>query len=246
MNIKGKAALVTGGAVRIGRAVCRRLAAEGADVVIHYRRSGEDADALRRELEDGGVRAHTVQADLTAETACAHLIRDAADRAGRLDILVNSAAVFNKDTLRETTAEKLLDEFWPNLFAPILLIKAFAARGGPGKVVNFLDRRITADDTGCVPYLLSKKGLAAVTRLAALEWAPSVAVNAVAPGAILPPPGESMQYLQERAGPVPLRRQCTEEEIADAVLFLLRNDALTGQVVYVDGGQHLLGQGGFE
>jgi NAD(P)-dependent dehydrogenase (short-subunit alcohol dehydrogenase family) len=247
MNLKDKVVLVTGGAVRLGRSIGLRLAAEGAHIMVHYRRSETEAGELRQALQqEFGVRAETIQADLSSEEACRTLMRETAERMGRVDVLVNNASAFNKDRLRSVTEAKLMDEFWPNLFAPLFLMKAFAERADPGKVVNLLDRRITADDVTCVPYLLSKKGLAELTRLAALELAPDIAVNAVAPGAILPPPGEGMEYLAERAGPIPLDRQCTPEEIADAVFFLLGNDAMTGQVVFIDGGQHLLGGGSVE
>lgn len=241
MSLAGKRALVTGGAVRIGRAIARRLAEEGADVAIHYRSSEAPARALREELQtEFGIRAPILQADLVSEPACNGLF-DAAVRAlGGVDVLVNNASTFNKHTLAETTEESLLNELWPNLFAPLFLMRAFAATASGGKIINLLDRRVVSLDTSCVPYLLAKKSLAELTRMAALDLAPGFTVNGVAPGAILPPPGEGASYLKEKGGVVPLERQCTESDIAAAVLFLLENDALTGQVVFVDGGQHLL------
>jgi NAD(P)-dependent dehydrogenase (short-subunit alcohol dehydrogenase family) len=232
MNLNGKVALVTGGAARIGAAICRALAAEGACVVIQYRRSKKKALALAKEL---GGRA--VQSNLDSESACERLIA----RAGKLDILVNNAAVFHKDSLKTITAWKLTDEFWLNLFAPILLTRAFAARVKKGAVVNLLDRRIASLDTSCVPYVLSKKSLAEFTKIAALELAPGIRVNAVAPGAVLPPPGKGKAYLKDHAGPIPMGRLVKAEEVADAVVFLLKSDSVTGQIVFVDGGQNLLG-----
>lgn len=243
MNLKGKAALVTGGAARIGRAICLALAARGAHVVVHYHRSARDAAELTRLVRGRGGKAWAIQAALDSEKACSSLIRRAAARAGRLDILVNNAAVFHKDSLRGVTGDKLQAEFWPNLFAPMLLMRAFAERARKGKIINLLDRRITSLDTSCVPYLLSKKALAEVTRIAALELAPRITVNGVAPGAVLPPPGRGAKYLRDQAGPVPLNRQVRPEDVAEAVVFLLEHDAVTGQVLFVDGGQHLLGNG---
>ena len=240
MELYGKTALVTGGAVRIGRAICEALAASGVNVVIHYWQSRSAAEALRARLRKSGVRAWLVKAELQSEDACVGLISDAVKAAGRFEILVNNAAVFHKDSLRFTTAEKLLAEFWPNLFAPLLLMRAFVERCGTGRIVNLLDRRIAGRDTSCVPYLLSKKALAALTGLAALELAPQFTVNGVAPGAILPPPGRGAAYLRDAAGPAPLQRACTPAEVAAAVVGLLQQDAVTGQIVYVDGGQHLL------
>ena len=231
-KLNGKVAVVTGGAVRIGRAICEALAREGAKVVVHYRDSEEPAAELC-----AAIGARRVRADLSTEEGCTRLMKDA----GKLDILVNSAAVFHKDPLRGVTADKLLAEFWPNLFAPILLTRAFAEQTRNGSIVNILDRRIAGLDTTCVPYLLAKKALADFTKLAALELAPGITVNGVAPGPILPPPGHGADYLRDHAGPVPLDKTFAPQDIADAVLFLVGNDNLTGQILYVDGGQHLLG-----
>ncbi len=241
MELGGRRALVTGGAVRIGAAVCRALAREGAGVVVHYRASAAEADALARDLRAGGADACAVGADLSDPDACAGLIERCREAAGPLDLLVNNAAVFHKDAFETIDAAGLLAEFQVNLFAPLLLMRAFAAQGRPGRVVNLLDRRVASLDPACVPYVLSKKALGEATRIAARHWAPRLAVNAVAPGPILPPPGEGESYLRDRAGPVPLGCRCTPGDVADAVVYLLRNDTLTGQTLFVDGGQHLLG-----
>ena len=242
MRLKGKVALVTGGAVRIGRAVCLALADEGADVVIHYRRSAREARSLRAELVRRGARAFTVYGALDSRAGCARIVREARRAAGGLDILVNNAAVFHKRTLRRATAREFEEEFRPNLFAPALLMSAFARAEKEGQIVNLLDRRVEGLDWRCTPYVLSKKALAELTRMAALELAPRFRVNAVAPGAVLPPPGKGSGRSRDRAGPVPLRRPCTPADIAAAVVFLLRSDSITGQIVFVDGGQHLLGE----
>lgn len=239
MKLKGKVALVTGGAVRIGRAICESLAESGAHVCVHYRRSESEAENLREMLNRYESRVYLLQADLTSEKACDQLVQEAWDVAGGLDILVNNASLFKKVSLGESTAEAVEEEFWPNLYAPLHLMRAFAKRFQRGKIVNLLDRRITSPDPSCVPYWLSKKTLAELTRIAALEWAPGITVNGVAPGAVLPPPGKGEEYLKEHAGHIPLDRRVTPREVAEAVLFVLRSDALTGQIIYVDGGQHL-------
>lgn len=231
---------MTGGAVRIGRAICEALAGAGAHVIVHYRNSAVEAEALCAGLKQRGVHAWPLAADLTSEAACNSLVERAATTAGRLDILINNAAVFHKDNLLATTEAALLEEFWPNLFAPLLLMRAFARQSKGGKIVNLLDRRIASHDTSCVPYVLAKKALAELTQLAALELAPRFTVNGVAPGAVLPPPGKGADYLFDHAGPVPLQKQVTTAAIAETVLAFLQNGAITGQVLYVDGGQHLL------
>jgi NAD(P)-dependent dehydrogenase (short-subunit alcohol dehydrogenase family) len=230
MQLKGKRALVTGGAVRIGRAITEALQAAGAAVVVHYGRSRQEAESLS---------PVTVQGDLTSMEDCERVIREA----GPLDILVNNASIFTKDRLADAVPERVRREFDVNLFAPMELTRLFAQQADKGAVINLLDRRIRSNDTGCVPYLIAKKGLEELTRLAALECAPGIRVNAVAPGAVLPPPESDAESARELAGRIPLEELPTVAQIADAVLWLLQADSVTGQTIIVDGGQHLLGNG---
>ncbi|MBN2686476.1 MAG: SDR family oxidoreductase [Pontiellaceae bacterium] len=230
MILSGKRALVTGGAVRIGRAITLALQAEGVEVVVHYRHSQAEAEVLSD---------YTVQGDLEDPSLCADLV----ERAGPLDILVNNASIFTKESLAQSTYERTLRELQVNLLSPMELIRAFCAQTKDGAVLNLLDRRIRCHDTSCAPYSVSKKGLEELTQLAALEYAPHVRVNAVAPGPILPPPDRPHADVRELAGRVPLEAMPTPEQIAEAVRFLLKADSVTGQTIYVDGGQHLLGNG---
>lgn len=243
MNLRGKTALVTGGAVRIGKAVCEALAAEGCHVVIHCSRSVESAQQLASSLRKRDVKAWVVKEAIDSESDCRSLMASAMRVAGPLDILVNNAAVFHKNRLKAVTEKKLMVEFGINLFAPILLTRMFAEQADKGAVVNLLDRRIKANDVECLPYSLSKKALAAFTEEAALALAPDITVNAVAPGPVLPPPGKGSQYLFERAGRIPLKCRITPQDIADGVVQLLRLEGVTGQTLFMDGGQHLLGNG---
>ncbi len=233
MDLKGKRALVTGGAVRIGRALVEALQSAGADVVVHYLGSEDEARALS---------PFTVRGDLGNPMEAASII----EQSGPLDILINNASVFTRDRLAAARPERVLREFNVNLLAPLELTRCFAAQANRGCVINLLDRRIRANDPSALPYSISKKGLEELTKLAALELAPAIRVNAVAPGPILPPPGDSGEQFAERAGRVPLELFPTPENIAEAVLFLLRADYCTGQVIFVDGGQHLLGNGVFD
>ena len=190
------------------------------------------------------------------------MLSDAARKAGNIDALINNAAVFHKDGLMAVTERKFMAELRVNFMAPAVLMREFArividrsqkTGGAPsGKVVNLLDRRIAGAEAGCLPYLLSKKMLAEFTRSSALELAPYVTVNGVAPGAILPPPvkkgpgkpgkGRGVTAItRDLAGTIPLKRKCSVNDVAEAVIFLLESDGITGQVIYVDGGQHLLG-----
>ncbi len=240
-DLRGQTVLVTGGAVRIGRAICEALARAGMRVVIHHRASSGAASELAGRLRELGADAWTVSADLSDPASADALIARALEVAETLHALVNNAAVFHKHGWGDITADALDSELRVNLCAPILLMQSFARRVRAGTIVNLLDRRIAGIDPSCVPYELSKKALAAATRSAALAWAPAIRVNAVAPGAVLPPPGEGERYLRDRAGRIPLGGPIPPDAVAEAVLFLLRARHITGQVLLVDGGQHLLG-----
>lgn len=259
MNLNGKKVLVTGGAVRLGRAICETLAAHGCTVIIHYNRSAAEAEALAVLLSGAGGKAYCVQALLENEDDCRRLISGTIALAGGLDILVNNASVFNKDPLMDADALRLHRELEINAFVPMYLTRAFAGHclpqsnrlpeksdpvngaGAPvGKVINLLDRRVAGLEKGALPYLLSKKLLCDYTQLAALELGPQISVNAVAPGPVLPPPGQGTAYLQDHAGPMVLGRRPSPADVAAAVVYLLEADAVTGQVLFVDGGQHLL------
>jgi pteridine reductase len=233
MNLKGKRALVTGGAVRIGRAITEALLAEGAEVIVHFRNSEKEADTFWPNI---------IQADLGDPAQCETLLERAAAQFGPIDILVNNAAVFHQTKLADATYDAVMKELQPNLLAPLALIRGFARQTKTGKIINLLDRRITSHDTTCIPYMLSKKGLEELTKLAALDLAPGITVNAVAPGAILPPPKDSDNPAWEYAGTIPLGKRPTPADVAEAVLYLLKSDPITGQTIFVDGGQSLLGE----
>jgi len=253
MKLDGKTALVTGGAVRIGRAICEALADRGCNLVIHYHHSGNEAKKFAAQLKAKGLKTFLVSGNLSSDSGCRAVISAAVKKAGRLDVLINNAAVFHKDGLMSVTSGKFMREMEINFLAPMLLTREFSQRimketkrekkDVSGKVVNLLDRRITGSESDCLPYLLSKKMLAEFTKSSALQLAPYITVNGVAPGAILAPPRHAGTGSRTRdfAGNIPLGRKCTPGDVADAVVFLLESDGITGQVVFVDGGQHLLG-----
>jgi NAD(P)-dependent dehydrogenase (short-subunit alcohol dehydrogenase family) len=221
------------------------LAKAGAEVLIHYRNSSDVAEETAELIRTRGGKADTVNGDLATESGPARIM-DQALAKGPLHGLVNNAAVFNQSSLAESDRQTFLDEFNPNLFGPLALIRLFASKQNiPGVVINLLDRRIAAHDAGAFPYHLSKFALAEATRLAALEYGPRLRVNGVAPGAILPPPGKENQadYLDLHGGRAPLDHRCSPEDVAAAVIYLFSAPAITGQILYVDAGQHLLGNG---
>jgi NAD(P)-dependent dehydrogenase (short-subunit alcohol dehydrogenase family) len=245
MDLQGKTALVTGGAVRLGRAICEALAGRGCNLAVHHYHSTDAAADLAEELARFDVTVVPVRRRLGSEADCELLVNEARQAAGPLDILVNNAAVYHRDALAAVTEAKLLDELRINSLVPVLLTRVFAAaieggRQDRGQIVNLLDARVAGNHTGCLPYLLSKKMLADFTRCAALELAPSVTVNAVAPGPVLAPPGENDTRLRALVRDSPLGRACGPQDVARAVIFLLESDVITGQTIFVDSGSHLL------
>lgn len=239
-SLTGKTALITGAAVRLGRAIALSLAREGVNVVVHYRRSGAEAEALLAELRTLGVQAWGVTADFAVRAEYESLLDRVRALAGEIDLLVNNASIFPADTLEDLTLDDLVLNLQVNAWVPFYLTRALAQRGGPRQVVNLLDARLEGDDPAHLSYILSKHLLAQLTRRCALAFAPEVRVNAVAPGLILPPPGKDESYLDSLASTVPLQRHGDEWDVAAAVLYLLQSTFLTGQIIYLDGGRHLV------
>lgn len=238
-KLSGKNALVTGAARRIGRAIALALAREGANVAVHYESSVQEAAELVSEIEGLGVRAVALRADLSDRREQEGLVGRAREALGKLEILVNNASIFPTDTLETVELKSIERNLEINAWAPLALTRAFAAQTERGHVVNLLDSRVSGFDRTHVAYILSKHVLSALTRLTALELAPGIAVNGIAPGLILPPPGEGEEYVDRLAKTVPLQRSGTPEDIAAAALYLVTSEFVTGEVIYVDGGRHL-------
>jgi NAD(P)-dependent dehydrogenase (short-subunit alcohol dehydrogenase family) len=248
MDLRNKVVLVTGGAVRIGRAISVALARRGCHIVVHCHRSGSQARELVTELNSIGVNASVVAADLRKPSEADRLIHLAQQASGGLHCLVNNAAVFHKTPILSTTRLQWESEWQINALAPALLTRAFAkalatspAKGKgsiAGKIVNILDQRVAHAESGCASYLLTKKWLGAFTEIAAMELAPRFTVNAVAPGAVLPP-SRRRGHSSEPAGARLLFTRPTPDDVAGAVAFLLESDSITGQTVFVDSGQRL-------
>jgi len=241
--LKGRTALVTGAAKRLGRGVALALAEAGADVVVHYRASRDGAERAAEEIRRLGRRAHCLPADLADERQAGDLLDRATDAVGPVGILVNNASIFPSDTILDATCEAVLDSVRLHALAPLMLSRALAGQkpAPPADVVNLLDSRIHDYDREHVSYHLGKRMLLAVTRMLALELAPAVKVNAVAPGLILPPEGKDEGYLDSLAHTNPLHRVGSVESVASAVRYLVESDFVTGQVIYVDGGRHIRG-----
>jgi NAD(P)-dependent dehydrogenase (short-subunit alcohol dehydrogenase family) len=238
--LTGKTALVTGGALRIGRAICLALAAQGADVVVHYRTSKHEAETLCYELRQLGVKSWPVTSDFNKAGSAELLVGKACKLAGKLDIVINNASEYQSDTLSTVAWPGFSAAMQVNAWSPFVIGREFAKQCvGGGDIINLLDSRITGGgDPTHAAYLVSKHALAALTSMMALEFAPAIKVNAVAPGLVLPPPGLSAAALKKLSMKLPLKRHGGPHDVAQAVLFLLQSTFITGQVIYVDGGRN--------
>lgn len=242
-GLRGRTAIVTGGAVRVGRALAERLAQAGMHVCIQFLSSRNEADETVAKLQSAGVRATSVQADFrNAPHAAERVVEHAVSSLGGVDVLVNSAAIFEPGTLSDTDLENWDRHLDINLKAPALLCREFAKRLTPeqtGHIVNLVDWRGLRPGVGHLAYTVSKSGLASLTRVLAQELAPRIQVNAIAPGAVLPAPGDSPERFAAIGQQTPLRRTGQPDDVADALIYLLRSDFVTGEILHVTGGQQL-------
>ncbi|MBN1126038.1 MAG: SDR family oxidoreductase [Sedimentisphaerales bacterium] len=240
-NLAGRTALITGAAHRLGRTIALALAEQGVNVIVHFNTSSTDAEALVDALRHKGVRAWSLRADLTEPGTPEALFSEACALAGPIEILINNASIFTSDTIQSLTEEALWYNVRIHALAPLQLARVFAAYKEASQIINFLDCRIVDYDSKHASYHLSKRMLFSLTRMLAMELAPQIRVNAIAPGLILPPKGKDETYLQELAHTNPLRRHGNPTDIINAVLFLLNASFITGQVIFVDGGRHMRG-----
>lgn len=240
-TLRGKTALITGAARRVGSVIAHALAEEGVNIIIHYGKSNSEAENLKDEIVKKGVRAWTVGADFSEPGGYESLIGRVMDIAGPFEILINNASIFPQDTLENMKLENLEKNIRINSWVPFFLGREFAAQTEKGRIINVLDSRITDPDTNWhVSYNLSKYLLAMLTKMSALEFAPGITVNGIAPGAVLPPDGMDYNYLEKLKDTVPLKIAGDPSCIADTAIFLLKSDFITGQVIFTDGGRHLI------
>ena len=242
MTLDGRVTLVTGGAIRVGRAIVQALAAEGATMAVHHHGSVDEARSLVAELRSKGLRAEAFRADLTDDAQLGSLVADVERTLGPIQVLVNSAARFTRKPFLDTEAATLDAEWRLNARAPFLLTRA-AARGmverREGVIVNVLDI-----GGGLVPwrnysaYCMTKAAMNMLTQVLALELAPHVRVNGVAPGTVLPPESLGPEEREQLRARIPLGRFGSAEDVAQTVRFLIAGPGfITGQVIAVDGGR---------
>jgi len=239
---KPGAALVTGGAKRIGRAIALDLAAGGWAVAIHYRDSREEAETLVGEIEAGGGKAVALAADLAREGEVETLIPAAVGALGPLTLLVNNASLFEMDKVESATRASWDAHIETNLRAPFVLSQAFARQlpaEGEGNIVNMLDQRVWKLTPYFLSYTVAKMGLWTLTRTLALALAPRIRVNGIGPGPTLPSPRQTPEQFAQQWAAMPLGHGTTPAEICAALRFILAAPAMTGQMIALDGGEHL-------
>ena len=237
-----RAALVTGGGRRIGRALSLALSEEGYAVAIHHHDSKNEAEALAIEITRAGGKAVTLAADLSDESAVAELLPRAMSVLGPIGCLVNNASIFENDTVATATRDSWERHLAVNLRAPFVLMQSFARHlpeKAGGVIVNLLDERVWNLTPSFISYSLSKAGLWTLTQTMALALAPRIRVNGIGPGPTLPSPRQSEQQFLDRCRKMPLRRGTSPDEIAAALRFILAAPAMTGQMIALDGGEHL-------
>jgi NAD(P)-dependent dehydrogenase (short-subunit alcohol dehydrogenase family) len=237
-----RTALITGGAQRVGRAIALALAANGFDIAIHYNTSLKEAEATQTDIQSMGRRAIILRADLAIEAQVISLMPQATEALGPIGVLINNASRFGRDEWDNVTRESWDAHLEPNLRAPFVLIQAFARAlpaDAAGVVINMIDQRVWSLTPHFVSYTLSKAGLWALTQTMALALAPNIRVNAIGPGPALPSSRQTSAQFARQAASVPLGHGTDPAEIARAAVSILGLPAMTGQMIALDGGQHL-------
>jgi pteridine reductase len=236
-----KTALITGASKRIGKAIAEHLAALGWNIAIHFNHSENPARKLTGELSLNYPRQkfNIFKADLANINEVKELLPNVISEMGEINLLINNASVFDPAYLKETSEELFDAQLNINFKAPFFLIRDFAKQCKKGNIINFVDTRVTSNKSNFAAYSLSKKALWDLTQMAALELAPEIRVNAIAPGVTLPPEDKEEDYLQNLAQNIPMKKPGGLDPILRSVDFILENNHLTGQLLFADGGENL-------
>lgn len=231
-----KGVLITGGAKRLGKMMAISLAEERYEIVLHYNSSEKEALETKKEIEKFST-CYLIKKDLSKEYE--NLVMEAKNLNQNLEILINSASIFPEEKILEVKEENFLNTIKLNSFIPLALSIQWKREIGKGLIINIIDARVHQYDFTHLSYGLSKKILYEITKHLALLFAPQIRVNGIAPGVFLPPEGKDENYLKNILNLVPIKRKGEREELKKTLKFLIENEYLTGEIIYLDGGRHL-------
>lgn len=234
-----RAALVTGSGTRLGAKIALELAKDGCDIALHYHSSEEEAFEIQKKIKKTGRECALFKGDLTDMNFVYELVKVAFSTFPHMNILINSASLFKRNEIRDTTPEDFDRLISLNIRAPFFLIKEFAKFCRSGNIINILDTKISMYQNTYSAYIISRRALADLTRLAAVEFAPHIRSNAICPGIILPAEGESAEYVEKLKARNLLGAKGEPSNITRTVKFLLENDYVTGEIINVDGGENI-------
>lgn len=232
-------AIITGGSKRIGESIALTLAELGYDIALHYNRSKKDALGTQSAIRESGVKCEIFRADLSDPSQVSGLFRNIKKKMPKIKILVNNASIFNKKSFLEVKEKDFDREFNINFKSPFFLSQQFAKNVPEGMIINLLDARVSKVHTAHFVYNLSKYSLMQLTLMLAKELGPKIRVNAICPGPILPAPGENINQLKRVASKTPLKKIGGTGYISSGLKYLVENKFITGEMLFIDGGQHL-------
>ncbi|MGP9766231.1 SDR family NAD(P)-dependent oxidoreductase [Halomonas sp. AOP13-D3-9] len=233
-----QAALITGGATRLGRYFCEALADAGYDIALHVNRSRKEAEEVANGIRAKGRECEIFSCDFLNDDLN-QLLQSAKQRFPGLNLLLNSASAYEPAPIATTELAMLETQFRVNMFTPLLLTRHFAEAVQEGQVINIIDNKVAYHQYPYAAYLLSKNSLAEMTRMAALEFAPRIRINGIAPGVVLPASQRTSDYIEWRVEGIPLKRQGDPKHLVQALHYLLDNPFVAGQILFVDGGESI-------
>lgn len=234
-----KAAIVTGGGTRLGRAMALALASMGYDIAVHYNSSGTGAAETAEEIRSLGRKCGTFKSDLSHMKSIKALTSKVFRSFPYCSLLINNSSIFEDIDFMDVTGESFDREFNLNFKAPFFLSQEFSRQKTAKVIINMLDARISRIETGHFVYNLSKRALRDFTLMAAIALGPKIRVNGICPGPILPPPGKDMKYMKRISKNTPLGKAGSPDYVIKALKYILDNDYVTGECLFVDGGQHI-------
>tara|TARA_B100001996_G_scaffold197926_1_gene151546 strand:- start:623 stop:1372 length:750 start_codon:yes stop_codon:yes gene_type:complete len=240
--MKNKNLLITGAATRIGKAIALHFAERGWNIALHYFKSSSNAKKLKKIIEQNWVKVTLIKADLKNPREVEKIIPFARKKLGRIDCLINNAALFEKDDIINFTNKSWNNHLNINLLAPAILTKQFAKQASKkslSNIINIIDQRIFNLTPFFMSYTISKGGLQTLTKTMAIRLAPNIKVNAIAPGPTIKSKRQTDKHFKNQVRSTPLKKSVGLDDICDTVEFLINNNAVTGQIIAVDSGQNL-------